>query len=110
VVKLHNYYSSKELEQAIGSFMAYYNNKHYHEALDNLTPADVCFGREKEVWTRRELIKIRTLRQSRRQHGRRLVEYNATENRLEKSLLMKPLICFKCFDGTQQFSEVSTYG
>lgn len=38
-----------------------YNNRRYHESLDNLTPADVFFGRDKEVRARREKIKRDTL-------------------------------------------------
>ena len=68
VVKLDNYYFPWELEQAIGSFVDYYNHQRYHEALDNLVPADVYLGRDEEVKTRREEIKQRTLQNRRRQH------------------------------------------
>ena len=61
VVKLQNYYSPSELEQSIAEFVDYYNNQRYHEAIDNLTPADVYFGKSKEVLTRREQIKQATL-------------------------------------------------
>ena len=57
VVKLRNYYYPWELEQAIEAFVEYYNHERYHEALDNLTPADVYFGRSEEVLTHRERIK-----------------------------------------------------
>ncbi len=62
VVKLRNYYYPWELAQAIEAFVEYYNHGRYHEALDNLTPADVYFGRSEEVLTRREKIKRETLR------------------------------------------------
>lgn len=68
VVRLDNYYFPWDLEQAIGSFVDYYNHQRYHEALDNLTPADVYFGRDEEVKARREEIKQRTLQDRRRQH------------------------------------------
>jgi hypothetical protein len=51
-----------ELEQEIEQFVDYYNNKRYHEALDNVTPADVYYGRHCEIITRRERLKKQTLR------------------------------------------------
>jgi hypothetical protein len=37
----------------------------YHESLQNLTPADVCSGRDREILARRELIKQQTFKQRR---------------------------------------------
>ena len=54
VVKLDNYYTPGELKISIGAFVEYYNHARYHESLDNLTPADVYFCREKEVLSKRE--------------------------------------------------------
>jgi putative transposase len=45
VLLLENYYLPRQLEQSIGEFVEYYDNCRYHESLDNLTPADVYFGR-----------------------------------------------------------------
>jgi len=67
-VRLENYYFPWELKQAIDAFVHYYNYERYHESLDNLTPADVYFGRAEEVKSRREDTKERTLRARRRQH------------------------------------------
>ena len=75
VVRLENYYSPSELEAAIGAFVKYYNNARYHEALDNLTPADVYFGRAEEVKGRRDEIKRRTLQLRRRDHFRQQRAY-----------------------------------
>jgi putative transposase len=60
IVKLNNYHFPWELEQALASFVIYYNQHRYHESLDNMTPADVYFGRIQAVQTRRDLIKQRT--------------------------------------------------
>jgi transposase InsO family protein len=68
IVNLQNYFLPGELESQIASFVSYYNNQRYHESLDNLTPADVYFGRTKEVLNKREKIKERTMRQRRLQN------------------------------------------
>jgi putative transposase len=72
LVLLQNYAFPWALEQEIGRFVDYYNHQRYHESLDNVTPADVYFGRAKEVLTRREEIKRQTLEARRRQHTQSL--------------------------------------
>lgn len=66
VVKLENYYFPGELETALASFVEYYNHQRYHESLDNVTPADVFYGREREIKTQRHLTKMKTLKDRRR--------------------------------------------
>lgn len=68
IVNLQNYFLPGELESQIASFVEYYNNQRYHESLDNLTPADVYFGRTKEVLTKREEIKKQTMQHRRLQN------------------------------------------
>ena len=68
IVNLQNYFLPGELESQIASFVSYYNNQRYHEALDNLTPADIYFGRTKEVLNKRAEIKKRTMQQRRLQN------------------------------------------
>ena len=57
-----------DLERQIGAFVEYYNNQRYHESLNNVTPADVYFGRDKAILRKREKIKKRTIQQRRLQH------------------------------------------
>jgi transposase InsO family protein len=66
IVKLNTFFFPWELEQAIADFVAYYNHERYHESLDNVTPADMFFGRQEEVLTQREIIKQQTLLERRR--------------------------------------------
>lgn len=68
IVNLQNYFLPGELESQIASFVSYYNNHRYHESLDNLTPADIYFGRTKEVLNKRAEIKKRTMQQRRLQN------------------------------------------
>jgi putative transposase len=67
-VLLENYYLPGDLEQQIGAFVDYYNNRRYHESLNNVTPADVYFGRDKTILRERENIKKQTIHQRRLQH------------------------------------------
>ena len=69
VICLENHYFPWQLEQAIAAFVQHYNHQRYHEALDNLTPADVYFGRRVEVITHREVIKRQTLDLRRAEYG-----------------------------------------
>ena len=65
-----DYYLPGDLERQIGAFIEYYNNQRYHESLNNVTPADVYFGRDKAILRERERIKKRTIQQRRLQHQR----------------------------------------
>lgn len=68
IVKLNNYYSPTDLEQAIADFVGYYNTQRYHESLENVTPADVYFARQQHILTQRDLIKQHTLQQRQRDY------------------------------------------
>lgn len=62
VVKLHHYYSPEELIKALEEFVNHYNNQRYHESLQNLTPADVYYGRTDEILKIRQQIKQETIK------------------------------------------------
>ncbi len=67
-VLLENYYLPGDLERQIEAFVDYYNNARYHESLGNVTPADVYFGRDKDIIREREKIKKQTIQKRRLQH------------------------------------------
>jgi putative transposase len=67
-ILLENYYLPGDLERAIAGFVDHYNNRRYHESLDNLTPADVYFGRGQRILERRKEIKRKTIDTRRRNH------------------------------------------
>ena len=50
-----------ESGQELSRFVDYYNNHRYHESLNNVAPADVYFGRHRQILTKRSQIKIKTL-------------------------------------------------
>jgi transposase InsO family protein len=67
-ILLENYYLPGDLRQQIDAFVEYYNHRRYHESLQNLTPADVYFGRGAKILKMREEIKKQTIRKRRLQH------------------------------------------
>jgi len=77
VVKLLQYYFPEQLEEEIRHFIEFYNNRRYHESLNNVTPADVYFGRNRKIIARREQLKKQTLEFRRKQ--------NLTPNQLQTS-------------------------
>ncbi len=69
-ILLENYYLPGDLEVQIEAFVADYNHCRYHESIDNLTPADVYFGRGQTILLQRERIKRQTITKRRLQHQR----------------------------------------
>jgi putative transposase len=67
-ILLENYFLPGDLETQLAAFVDYYNNHRYHESIDNLTPADVYFGRGPTILEAREKIKRETIAERRLQH------------------------------------------
>ena len=60
-ILLNHYYLPRELQEHLQRFIRYYNHERYHESLDNLTPADVFYGRDQDILEQRQQIKHNTM-------------------------------------------------
>ena len=67
-ILLENYYLPGDLRQRIDAFVDHYNHRRYHESLQNLTPADVYFGRGETILKQRDRIKRKTIETRRSLH------------------------------------------
>ena len=67
-ILLENYFFPADLETQIETFVDHYNHQRYHESINNLTPADVYFGRGQAILKQRERIKRKTMEIRRLQH------------------------------------------
>jgi len=76
VIKLENYYSPGELNTRLDEFINYYNHNRYHESLNNITPADVYFGRSQMILNRRKQIKMQTLKKRRKNYMKEKLQIN----------------------------------
>ena len=68
-ILLENYFLPADLEAQIEAFVDHYTHQRYHESINNVTPADVYFGRDEAILKQRERIKRKTL-ETRRLHHR----------------------------------------
>ena len=68
-----------ELKEAIDKFVEYYNHRRYHEALGNVTPADVYYFQKEDILARRKEAKQKTL-QVRLKHNRKMRELDRAKS------------------------------
>lgn len=79
IVKLNHYYCPEELNEALEKFVNFYNHHRYHESLDNVTPADVYFGKREKILKRREKIKKQNMQLRRALYqSKKLITINPT--------------------------------
>jgi RNA-directed DNA polymerase len=70
-ILLENYYLPGDLEREIGEFVTHYNERRYHESLNNLTPEDVWYGRGQAILDDRRKLKEKTLKRRRQLYYQR---------------------------------------
>ena len=67
-VLLEKYFLPGDLNLQIEAFVDHYNHQRFHESLNNVTPADVYFGRAQAILNKRERFKHKTLETRHLQH------------------------------------------
>ena len=65
LILLDNYYAPAELTERIREWVDYYNHQRYHEAIDNVTPADKYYGRDRGILENREKVRKETMKMRR---------------------------------------------
>lgn len=80
-ILLENYFLRGDLEAQNEAFVDNYNHHRHHESRNNVTPADLYFGREKAILQHRERTKRKTLVARRLHHRRRAAQSNQPDER-----------------------------
>ena len=68
--ELAYYCCPSELEKAIAQWVKYYNERMFHESLDNLTPRNVYLGQGEEIKRIRGTIKQNSINKRISEHKR----------------------------------------
>jgi transposase InsO family protein len=76
IVKLDNYYYPSELESKVEEFVNYYNKKRYHESIDNITPEQMFNGERRNILTKRDKTKRKTLKLRKQINLSKSINYN----------------------------------
>lgn len=79
-VNLVAWKSPDELKTEIKKFIDFYNGVRYHEALSNVTPNDVYFGRREVILSKRQSLKNETLNRRKEINSKRFSRVKPVKN------------------------------
>ena len=70
----------------MAAFIDFYNHRRYHEGLDNVTPADVYYGRREAILARRRKCQAKTLARRRAYNRARPVAFTRGDSSAQSSV------------------------